>query len=480
VLLRPRKESLLRALVLVALAIPSILLAMAYWPGALDADAVGEVHDVATGPISDWHTPVLEGIWRIPWAVGIHGPGWTVPVTLFTLLTGLYLVARVRFSRWPAVAIAIVVLLFPPVLTWAIHVGVDTWFTASIICAFGLTIRAHRLNGRPRLVSLVAAAWFGFVAAAARHNAYPAVLVLFVALAVVTVPPTAKRRKLLAAGVGVLATLATFGVQSGIQSALGTRSTHPVQTSLIYDLAQLSLQEHRVLFPPAIDPGQSLAAIHRDLSVPSEDALVFPADAPVPVPIKNQNYSQLQHAWVSAVTRYPGDYIYERLRVGVWMLSIGHPAQLIYNTNRLGVLHARDGTVYPGPYSPKFPTASRLGYDYLTALARSPNSYEGDFLYDGWIYAAILLMAILVLRRRTFEERLVAALAGAILFYEAVMVFAGAGALYRYTYPMVVTAVAIVPILISVAVARLARRPAPPTGDHDEGDRAADAVPVTA
>jgi hypothetical protein len=465
-----------------ALAIPSILVAMVYWPGALDADTVGEMRDAATGRFTDWHTPILEGLWRIPWMLGIRGPGWTVPVSIFTLLIGVYLIARVRYSRVAAVAIAVVVLLFPPVLTWAIHVGVDAWFTASFICAFGFTIRAHRTTGGDRIFSALAAVWFGFVAAAARHNAFPAVLILFVALGLVLVPPTARRRRTLAATFGVLATVATFGLQSGVQSAIGTSSAHPVQTSLIYDLAQLSLQEHRVLVPPAIDPGQSLQAIRQDLSVPAVDALVFPANAPIPVPIRNRDYPKLQHAWVSAVTRYPGDYLYERLRLAGWILSIGHPAQLIYNTNRLGVLYDRDGTAYPGPYSPKFPTASRYGYDYLTALARSPNSYQGDVLYDGWIYALILLIAIAVLsrRRRTFEERIVAGLAGAILLYEVVTVFAGAGSLYRYTYPMVVTAVAVAPILASIAVARLVRRSAPPSGYPEDDNRVRDAVSVTA
>jgi hypothetical protein len=474
-----------RALVVVALAVPSILVAMVYWPGALDADSAGEMHDVATGQFNDWHSPLLEGIWRIPWVLGLRGPGWTVPVSIFTLLVGLYLMARVRFSRLPAAAIATVSLLFPPVLTWAIHVGVDTWFTASLICAFGFTIRAHRTTGGARLASAVAAVWFGVVAGAARHNALPAVLVLFVTLAVVLIPSTDRRRRMLAGAVGVLATGATFGLQSAVQSAIGTRSTHPVQTSFIYDLAQLSVQEHRVLVPPAIFPGQSLQALSHDLSVQSEEALVFPPNAPIPVPILNQNYPHLQHAWLSAVTRYPGDYLYERLRVGVWMLSIGHPSQSIYDTNRLGVYRDRTGTVDPGPYSPKFPTASRLGYDYLTALTRSPNSHEGDFIYDAWIYAVILLMGIIVLGRRTLEERLVAAFAGAFLLYELVAVFAGAGAYYRYSYPMVVAAVAVAPILAAIAVARLAKRPSRPDGDRGEADRTHDdneapAVPVTA
>jgi hypothetical protein len=476
----PSKQWAQKALVVVALSVPSILVAMVYWPGALDADAAGEMRDVARGTFSDWHTAVLEAVWRIPWMIGIRGPGWTVPVTIFTLLTGLYLIARVRFSRPPAVAIAIVALLFPPVLAWAIHVGVDSWFTASFLCAFGFTIRTYRTTGWDRRASAVIAVWLALVAAAARHNAFPAVLVLFVALGMVLLPPTVRRRKTLAGAIGVLATLATFALQSGIQSAIGTRSTHPVQTSLIYDLGQLSVQEHRVLIPPAIDAGQSLPAIRQDLSVPSVDALVFPANAPVPVPIQNQDYSRLQHAWVSAITRYPGDYLYERLRLGVWMLSIGHPAQLIYNTNRLGVLYDRSGVAYPGPFSPRFPTASRFGYDYLTAFARSSSSYQGDFLYDAWIYAVVLLTAIVVLRKRTFEERLVAWLAVAILFYEVVTLFAGAGALYRYTYPMVVTAVAVTPILVAIAVARITRRGSPPTPDPDVDDRVHEAVPVTA
>ena len=274
----------------------AVLISLVYWPGSLDDDTLAEMQEAATGHYSDWHTPVLDWLWRPLYLMGIHGPGWLLPVDIFTLLLGFYLILRVRFSRPVSTLIALVCCVFPPVLTWAVHIGVDAWFAASMIAAFGFAARAARTTGRGRTVSIVAAVWFAFIATAARHNALPAVLALFIVLAALSLRDSVRHRKLVACSVGVLATLAVLGVQTGIQHSIETKGTHPIQGTYIYDLAQLSKQEHRVLFPPSIDPGQSLATIDKDTSVRLVNALVFGKNPPVKFQLRGRQFDTLQRA----------------------------------------------------------------------------------------------------------------------------------------------------------------------------------------
>jgi len=421
--------------VVLALGAASTLISMVFWPGSLDADAVGEMQEATTGHFTDWHAPVLEAIWRIAILAGLRGTGWVLLIGLFTLLIGFYLILRVRFPRWLSVMVSILCLIFPPVLTWAVHVGADTWFAAAIITAFGFAARSARTTGLSRVASVVAAIWFAGIAQAARHNAVPAVLALFITLAALSTPARARRKKTVVCAIGIMATLSLLLVVAGVQWATRTRSTNPVQATYIYDLAQLSKEEHRVLFPTSLDPSQNYAALYQDTTVYNTNLLIFTKSATVKFFLNRHQFDQLQKAWESAVLHHPVGYLRERGRLGLWMLSIGHPSYWLFNV--------------PLPhYPPKFLTANKDGYQYLTYLAQGYQHEYGDFLYDGWIYALLLVVAAIELWRRTRCDRVIAGLAVGMLLYEVVLEFTGPGELYRYVYPMVAAGTVIFPVLL--------------------------------
>jgi hypothetical protein len=427
------------------LGLASILVTAVYWPGTIDSDTVGDLDEIASAHFGNWHAPVLEALWRIPYVLGLRSPGWILPVGIFTLLLGFYLVLRVRLSRASSTVLALLCLLFPPVLTWAIHIGADAWFAAGIICAFGFVARFARTTGRARIVSAAGAVWFAGIAMAARQNALPAVLVLFIALAAVAVPTHARRRIITVLGLGVLATVGVFLVEAGIQAAIGTRSTHPVQGTFIYDLAQLSKDEHRVLFPRSIDPGQSLTAISSRTTVYNTDGLLFGKPHVIAFPVEGKQYAALEKAWKSALVHYPSGWLAERGRLLLAMFSIGHPSYWLYDPPTAA-------------YPPHFPSLNRDGMHYLSALAVGRDKESGDFLYDGWIYGLILLVGSGVLWRRTPAERVIAGLAITMLLYIVVLAFAGPGELYRYVYPMVAAGTVVLVLLLAGFVKAMAQR----------------------
>jgi len=426
---------------LTALVVAGGLVSLVFWPGFMDEDTVGEIYNTSSGHLTNWHTPLLSSLWRAGYLVGLRSPGWVLMWSVVTLLIGFYLILRVRFSQPLSALGAILCLLFPPVLTWAVHVGVDQWFGAFILCAFGLVARTMRSLGRARLVTVVAAVTSACLAAAARNNAAPAILVCLLVLAWLLLPPLSHRFAI-AAAIGILATVGVFVLETGIAWALGTQSVHPEQNTFIYDLAQLSKKEHRDLFPRTIerfDHHEDLARIEANISPQSADAILYGSPTTTiftPIPLEGAQYNALRHAWESAVLSHPAAYLSERLEAGIWLLSIGHPSYWLY-----------DPPNAVAQYLPKFPSLDRVGVRYLSLFTTGGNLY-GDFIYDVWIYTLILCMASVVLMRRTLADRALAGLSLAMLFYLVVFVFVSTDILYRYMFPLVASATVLAPVLL--------------------------------
>lgn len=430
------------------LATASVLVSLVFWPGMVDGDTPPELRQAATGHFSDWHVPTLEALWRVLMLAGLHGSGWVLLAGVFSLLIGFYLILRVRFSRVISTVVTLLCCAFPPVLTWAAAVDDDAWFTAAILAGFGFVARVARTNGRSRSFSIVAAIWFAAIALAARHNAAPAVLILFIALAAAwsPTPVRARRKKKVAIAIAaVVATVSLLLVESGFQRAIGTRSTHPVQASFIYDLAQLSKEEHQVLFPRSIDPSQDYGAISQYSNVYEINGLIFGKDATVSFFLRGKQMAALQNAWEKALLHYPLGYLRERGSLALSMFSISHPSYWIANPASSAI-------------PPEFKTANHDGYTYLAFLSEPGQPEYGDFLYDGWIYALLLAIGGVEFWRRKFSNQVVAWLAIGILVYTVVLVFSGPGELYRYIYPMVATGTVVTPLLLADLVGFIVRR----------------------
>ena len=429
-------------LVIGTLAGLSALISVVFWPGLTDADTVGEIGEAARGHFTNWHAPILTALWRLPYLLGLRSPGWVLFVGVFTLLLGFYLVLRVRFSRVWSTVIAGLCCIFPPVLSWGAHVGVDEWFTGLLLCAFGFAARSARTIGRVRNVSTVAAVVAAFLCDAARHNALPAVLVLFIVIAAMRQPKGIRFPKLNACILGCIALLGTVGVQSGIQWAIGAKSKHPVQTAMEFDIAQLSKEAKHVLLPSSLErvnPAESLVRVNRSIEPGNADPLFYPGkDQIIPkFPLEGQRYAALQSAWISAVLHHPREYLNERLVVAGRLFSISQSSYFIYDP--------------PGAvpqFSPKFPTLDRAGISYLALLSIYGNYAYGGFLFDVWIYALILMSGAVLMVRRSEKERVIAALAIGTLLYGVILIFSVPLVTYRYAYPLVAVGTVMLPLLI--------------------------------
>ncbi len=442
--LRPR-QWLEPLAILVAFAGFAALVSLIFWPGHMDPDTLAQREQAATGDYTDWYAPILSALWRGPYALGLQSTGWILALGAFTLLVGLYLVLRVRLSRPSSAIVAMLIVAYPPVLAWAVHVGRDAWFAALLLCAFGSAARAARTQGRARTVSIAAALVFAFFAGAARQNALPALLVLFTVLAALLLPHRVRRRSVLAVGAGVAATLILFVGQTAIvRWVLDATPLHGEQATFIYDLALMSKDQNRVLLPRDVYLQQDISQIEKLATPQTVDHLLFSADPIVRIPLTGRAYESLRDAWGSAILDDPVGYLRVRLRAGAGLMAIDRPSFWVYQHPPA-----------PPEYSPAFPMLHQKATDYLNLSTVERNNLNGGPLYTVWIYVLALIGMAFVLARRAGPDRIVAGLAVGAVLYLAVLVFVAPGWVYRYAYPVVVVGTVIALMLVPAAIAKL-------------------------
>ena len=413
------------------------LVSLVYWPGQVDPDSLDEWNEAATGHFANWHTPLLSALWRIPYVLGMTSPGWVLAASLFALVLGFYLVLRVRFGRSLSAAIAILCCCWPPVLSWAVHIGRDAWFAELSLCAFGFAARMVRLGRRQRRFNITAALVFAFLCGASWQIGIVALSALFVFLAFALLPGGVPHRRLAACGTALVACVALFGIQIGVEAALRTGATYPEQGTYIYDLGQLSRMEQKVLFPSQTLLSQRTALEYLNkIQIGADDGYVG-SKAVVKFPMHGAGVTALRSAWVSSVLHHPWDYLKERTDLALAQLAISRPSFWTYQ-------------VPPDPpqLQPVSKTLRADGIDVLSAFSVSGNLY-GDLLYAVWVYLALAAVAVPVLLKRARPgDSAIAALAVSTLLLEVAIFFTSPALVYRYGYPIVVVGTVLVPVML--------------------------------
>ena len=440
------------AALLVVIAVTAVV-TVAFWPGWMNNHTFGIILDAQHARFTDWHSAVLILLWRGLMLLGFRSPGWVLAGSVFTLLTGLYLVLRLYMPRPVALIAATLILVFPPILSFAIVLGTDAWLAASIVCGFGLVARCTRTRGWSRAVSAALAVVCAFLAAAARPTAAPAVLALMAALSAILLAPRLRgwwRWSAPAAG-AALSTAAIAGSVLLIQTSIpGAVAAHPEQVTYDQDLIALSLLEHRVLFPSELYPRQDLAYLQKYGAVPGgvySESLLWGWTAAIPVPVEGSRFARLQQAWLHAIRTHPEAYLDERLASALWQLGIeGDVPQVTYDP---------PPSYFGGPLV-SARQQSRLSA-YLTIGSRNerlagwPEHASGP-LQRPWMYVLVLaVVAIAATLGRRPTAIVLALLAWAVLAYTLEILLLSPEVTYRYTYPAVLSGT----LLAVVLAARL-------------------------
>jgi hypothetical protein len=389
-----------RTLAFVILLIPIVLACISFWPGHMNLDTLAQIDGVRTGNINDRHAWLFAELWRVVWPLGVN-TGWVLTGTLVTFIAGSYLTLQAALSRLGAAAGAAIVALLPQNFGSLGLVGRDMWFTALIVLAFGLLVRASQRDGRSQLLLLTAALAAGGLAQASRQNAITAVVAVFAGAAFVAylrwgagwrlarLFRTARWRRIGGYAVaGILASGLVAGALAVAKPAFGIHSAHPEQWVYIYDLAALSQREDRVLFSRSAFPANDLAVLEQRFSPDNVVPLVVPPDPPIVQPLSERAFDRLSGDWREAVLENPLEYLDVRWDLFMRQVAVTRPPTWIYHPvidpNSFG-------------YEIRFPEANDIAKDYVETFA--DDNLDGNLLHATWLYLLIALGAVAVLLR---------------------------------------------------------------------------------
>jgi hypothetical protein len=145
-------------------------IAFVAWPGHMNIDTIGQIEEMRSGDITDWHAGMLLWLWRPFWRLGF-GIGWAFATTLLCFVVSIYSILRVRLPRPGAVVATLVIVSMPQVLGFAVMFGRDQWATSLALATFGAIAWATRSTGRRRNFAFGVAIVMGVLLLMARQNA---------------------------------------------------------------------------------------------------------------------------------------------------------------------------------------------------------------------------------------------------------------------------------------------------------------------
>lgn len=304
-----------------------------FYPGYATADTQAQFQQAVSGRYDDVHPPLLAWMWRGLFAFG----DGTAP--MFVALTAGFwagLVRVLRASCVPPIAAAVATLatgLWPALLVLESTVWKDTALIVVLLHAAASAIALeHAAPGRgPRHV--VAALALLIVAAALRHNAWPALLPLAWLLAA--------RGRSFAARTARFATLAlVLALAPGaIARALDAETRYVWTTLPVFDLGALSAATGERLLPPEIAPSltpELARAFHRPWS---NTQLVASGQVRISFfyPYGESLRRALVRAWLAAIVEHPESYVRHRYAV-IERLAFGIgadvPGELVRDTTQ--------------------------------------------------------------------------------------------------------------------------------------------------
>jgi hypothetical protein len=439
-------------------------ISLSFWPGHMSADTLTQIGEVMSGDFTNWHTPILEALWKPFFDFGM-GPGYVLFGQLVVFTGGCFLVLRTTLRPLAAAAVTALISLSPPVLGALGYLGRDTWFIALLVLSTGAVARASQATGRRRIAWIALAMVAAWLTLASRQNAAAAVVMPLIALVVVLGSmwrarrddwprrlSTRRRRAVGAVMAAVGLTLVLIATQYAVNAALGTTDSDPEQTLFVHDLAHMSVREDRNLLPREVLRDRSMRTLDRRYNPDSFTyTLGYVPGAPLRFPLSPSADSALRKAWREAILDHPLTYLDTRWDLWLRQLTIGRKAIWAYH-----------GGIDPNEYgyAIRFPAYNEGVKDYLDGFADPANDGRRLF-YSVWLYILLAVAAGLALLRwgRSPALLAVAMLGLAALIYQAGIFLGAMVTAFRFEAPVVVMAALSVAVLIGLWTRMRARAP---------------------
>lgn len=417
------------------------LIVVPFWPGRMDADTLNEIYSAKSGIYTNQYSPILEAMWH-PFINAGFGPGWILTGQVLVFVVAAFSLVRLALRPLGAAVAVALITLTPMVFGGSGLVGRDQWFLALLVACFAAVARAFATSGTARRLWFAVAVVLAWLTLATRENAGAAVFVPLALLAgmwVVHRWPAMMPRRWALAGcsllLGIVVTVAMMGSQLLVYSALSVRSVRPASTLFIYDLAALSRKDHKNYFPAGVLANGSLAAIEARSNTDTIAPMVGPG-APITWPLSAHAYSALESAWKHRIIAEPLEWLHERLTMMGDQIALTNDSIWVYHPFIDGSIDGKPNVL---GYKTSFRWANDIADGYIRTFTNASNN--GDFLFSVWAYLLFsAVVAVWLLRARTWKRLLVGALALSSLTYQPSFLFLGQGSQYRYERPSVAIA----------------------------------------
>jgi hypothetical protein len=383
------------ALGVVALLLISGTISALTAPGKFSPDSLDQYNQALTDVYTDWHTPILTGLWGF-----LNTPPQYVLVLFVTLVmvASMFLLISETPVTWAVVSVTLVC-VWPMTFEVLVTIGKDAWFAGFFLAGAALSSLAIRYRGPLRTRAFVAVGALWWLAVAARPNAIiPVFLVVAFGWPLTLGERSARwwsywwslralRRIGLALGYSLLI-LVSQSVYTSI--VVQPEKTHPEQPVYQYDLVGLSLRTGEMLVPASsLRPGTNLAKLREHWSEGEGYGLFFTPDAPVKWAVPPAQVAELRRAWIDAIKDHPIQYLEHRAKFGLIFLGITKPSY--------------------GVFLPRT-TPAGWGYDYSLPAESAPwftSWYQRTFLEGGafcwfrqWMFIVVLVGVGLTRRGR--------------------------------------------------------------------------------
>jgi hypothetical protein len=402
-----------------------ILFLIYCYPGYMSTDSVDQLLQ-ARGeiPVHDWYPPVMSMLWRATDSI-IAGPFPMLVIQSTTFLLGANAILRHVLRPRRAAALAVLVLLFPPVLTTMAVIWKDSQMAAFLLAGI-----AGLLSERKR--------WRVFgcmmlcLAGAQRYNALvatlPIVLLLF------TWRPGASRVRRYALAIAVWVAITAVGfVSNRVFTEKETHAWHgsvallDIVGTIRYapKLTDEQVREH--LAGLTINVTENLQfRFRRAYSTRMWFHLVNGEGRILETPLTAEDRAVVSHVWLDLVTTYPRAYLGHRMRVFQSAIGLdGEPPTAAYD----GFTENPD-QLEMAEHRAKHSTLQQHWVSLIPEL-------EHLVIFQAWAYL-VLGMFLVVLGRRS---RLVVAMVSSGLLNELGLIVVAPSVDYRYSHWLIVTVV---------------------------------------
>jgi hypothetical protein len=420
-------------MILVQAAILGALTTFLFFPGLMSFDSIYQYRQVIGDmPVQNYHPPIMVYAWQL--GHGVLGPGSLLVFHQFMYWTAIALIGISIHPAWLIRFFVVLILgLLPPL--W-IH-SATLWNDAAVMSSFLLAVACSLLLGKTgsRWVLLigVVALFYGL---SAKSTGLIAAIPLFFLLSDAwfranTTKPKSTRRRWLSVSVMASGLMVSAVVFSLLLGSMGVVKSTKWPTIALWDLAAVSLAEHKVLIPRAelnykdeLET-ETLARIHEVFSPAVNGPLVdvvnlFPAE---------ETQKELFHAWLALPQQYPASYLNHRVQVFGRLMGVSpFPVHLAF-----------EHRIIQNDFGLRLLNKDSKSFNFaIKWVARSVDT----LFYKSWFYLALLLAVLIyavvgLVRANTFNDRFLVYLGLSGLFYVLPLLIVAPAADFRYTLWMV-------------------------------------------